>query len=72
MGSCKLKTKLDQSEDSNDLDTCLIELALTPVNVNVEGIWYIVTEVREIFEIFDGLEANQTYMLVGGNTGYGE
>ncbi|KAI5744765.1 hypothetical protein M8J76_005006 [Diaphorina citri] len=69
MGSCKLKTKLDQSEDSNDLDTCLIELALTPVNVNVEGIWYIVTEVREIFEIFDGLEANQTYMLVGGNTG---
>uniref|UniRef100_A0A8D9F6H1 Indole-3-acetaldehyde oxidase n=1 Tax=Cacopsylla melanoneura TaxID=428564 RepID=A0A8D9F6H1_9HEMI len=71
MGSCKLKTNLEESDDSTDLDTCLIELALTPQNVQIGGTWYIVNEVREIFEIFDGLEDNQTYMLVGGNTAYG-
>lgn len=67
---------MDQSEDSTgDLDTCLIELALTPQNLRIGGsgsTWYVVNEVMEVFEVFDGLEDGQTYTLVGGNTAYGE
>lgn len=75
MGNCKIKNKKNDSGNESDgdqnLDACLMELALAPQNVTVGERWYVVNEVREIFQIFDTMSEDQTYMLVGGNTAYG-
>lgn len=63
------------TEETENYETDFAELALAPkklkLRVSGTALWYRVTTVYEIFQIFDLITPN-LYMLVNGNTAQGQ